>query len=423
MDYRWNNASAVAAAGMLDVSDKKILSWSSGDVYRSDVECDDFGAFDLLYNPAIFGETDKEGLKELRMGHIQLPFPIVNIHYLRGNNAILSDILRMKREELESVIYMKAFLVLDPGKSGLKYKQIVSSEEYQEKHLASAGGRFLMGAEAVEAVMEKEGVVHRDGIILRTLPVIPILMRLRKPFCEGGVKAEWSASDLDYLYGRILSSCRRFFRIKKEGFPSFVLIDERRLLQKAVDNLIDNGRMGAPLTDKFGRPLDSLAEIYDEALSGFTEEEFRLTVPDGYKLLDTKEVGAALKKYRSIQNLLAQQDLPTEDDIVNGTIDDTLEQDLYKAEEEITQMLKPFAVALAKKYFPECYQKFPERLIESALRVPAYAISWYGVSDGSIEYYCMYAMYKQLKFFAKKVAEDTQESRRQRRLVWLMPKI
>lgn len=178
MDYRWNNASAVAAAGMLDVSDKKILSWSSGDVYRSDVECDDFGAFDLLYNPAIFGETDKEGLKELRMGHIQLPFPIVNIHYLCGNNAILSDLLRMKREELESVIYMKAFLVLDPGKSGLKYKQIVSSEEYQEKHLASAGGKFLMGAEAVEAVMEKEGVVHKDGIILRTLPVIPILMRL-----------------------------------------------------------------------------------------------------------------------------------------------------------------------------------------------------------------------------------------------------
>ena len=239
-------------------------------------------------------EVTRSKVRRERMGHIELAAPVSHIWYFRGIPSRMGLVLDMSPRLLERILYFNAYVVLDPGDTDLEIKDILSEKDYRDKIETAGGGfRAQMGAEAVkellqainleeqcsslkEALRSSKGqkrvrIIKRlealesfrisgnrpDWMILDTIPVIPPDLRPMVQL-DGG---RFATSDLNDLYRRVINRNNRLKRLLTLGAPSIIIRNEKRMLQEAVDALINNGRKGKPVTGPGNRPLKSLSDM------------------------------------------------------------------------------------------------------------------------------------------------------------------
>ena len=239
-------------------------------------------------------EVTKASVRRERMGHIELAAPVSHIWYFKGIPSRMGLILDMSPRTLEKVLYFANYIVLDPADSGLQYKQVLTEKEYQDAR-ESYGYNFRVGMGA-ESVMEllKAIDLEKDAAELKAELVdatgqkrARIIKRLEvvESFRESGNRPEWmimtaipvippdlrpmvqldggrfATSDLNDLYRRIINRNNRLKRLLELGAPDIIVRNEKRMLQEAVDALIDNGRRGRPVTGPGNRALKSLSDM------------------------------------------------------------------------------------------------------------------------------------------------------------------
>ncbi|MFH5837376.1 DNA-directed RNA polymerase subunit beta' [Proteiniclasticum sp. C24MP] len=240
-------------------------------------------------------EVTKSKVRRERMGHIELAAPVSHIWYFKGIPSRMGLILDMSPRSLERILYFASYVVLDPKESTLMKKQILSEREYRE-HIEQEGyGSFeaKMGAEAVKDLLaeldleamsielkealktatgqKKIRIIRRlevvesfrqsgnrpDWMIIDVIPVIPPDIRPMVQL-DGG---RFATSDLNDLYRRVINRNNRLKKLLDLGAPDIIVRNEKRMLQEAVDALIDNGRRGRPVTGPGNRPLKSLSDM------------------------------------------------------------------------------------------------------------------------------------------------------------------
>ncbi|QAT43517.1 DNA-directed RNA polymerase subunit beta' [Aminipila luticellarii] len=304
-------------------STEKILSWSHGEVKKP--ETINYRTLkpekDGLFCERIFGptkdwechcgkykrirykgivcdrcgvEVTKAKVRRERMGHIALAAPVSHIWYFKGIPSRIGLVLDISPRNLEKVLYFAAYIVTDPGNTSFGYKEILTEQQYREareKH----GNDFKagMGAEAIRELLtqidlpvlsedlrkklkeasgqKKIRIVRRleviealrishnkpEWMILEVIPVIPPDLRPMVQL-DGG---RFATSDLNDLYRRVINRNNRLKRLLELGAPDIIVRNEKRMLQEAVDALIDNGRRGRPVTGPGSRPLKSLSDM------------------------------------------------------------------------------------------------------------------------------------------------------------------
>ncbi len=239
-------------------------------------------------------EITKSSVRRERMGYIELAAPVSHIWYFKGIPSRMGLILDLSPRVLEKVLYFASYIVLDPGETTLEYKQVLSEKEYQDAR-EEWGPKFRagMGAEAIKELLldidlEKEYQELKEGLdtssgqkrtriikrlevveafresgnlpawmIMDCIPVIPPDLRPMVQL-DGG---RFATSDLNDLYRRIINRNNRLKRLLDLGAPDIIVRNEKRMLQEAVDALIDNGRRGRPVTGPGNRALKSLSDM------------------------------------------------------------------------------------------------------------------------------------------------------------------
>ena len=240
-------------------------------------------------------EVTRAKVRRERMGHIELAAPVSHIWYFKGIPSRMSLLLDISPRSLEKVLYFAAFIVTDPGETSLQYKQLLTDKEYREAVETFGEGSFKagMGAEAIKillkeldldeiaeslkedlestSVQKKTRAIKRmevieafrksenkpEWIILDVIPVIPPELRPMVPL-DGG---RFATSDLNDLYRRVINRNNRLKRLLELKAPDIIIRNEKRMLQEAVDALIDNGRRGRAVTGVGSRPLKSLSDL------------------------------------------------------------------------------------------------------------------------------------------------------------------
>jgi DNA-directed RNA polymerase subunit beta' len=229
-----------------------------------------------------------------RMGHIELAAPVVHTWYLRNSPSRLATLLDIKSKDLEEVVYLASYIVIDPGETDLQYKQILSEAEYSQKYMEYMGKfKALTGAEAVKVLLKRldlqaeslqlrtdlptaskqkrekiikrlevvEAFVNSDNkpewMVMDVLPVIPPELRPMVQL-DGG---RFATTDLNDLYRRILNRNNRLKRQFEQQAPHLITKNEKRMLQEAVDALIDNSKRGRKVVVEKNRPLKSLSDL------------------------------------------------------------------------------------------------------------------------------------------------------------------
>ena len=239
-------------------------------------------------------EITKSNVRRERMGHIELAAPVSHIWYFKGIPSRMGLILDISPRTLEKVLYFASYIVLDKGETDLQYKQVLSEAEYQEAYEKYGKSfRVGMGAESIKELLEAIDL-EKDSVELKAALKTAtgqkrarIIKRLEvvEAFRESGNRPEWmimtvipvippdlrpmvqldggrfATSDLNDLYRRIINRNNRLRRLLELGAPDIIVRNEKRMLQEAVDALIDNGRRGRPVTGPGNRALKSLSDM------------------------------------------------------------------------------------------------------------------------------------------------------------------
>ena len=305
-------------------SPEKILEWSHGEVkkpetinYRT-LKPEKDGLFcERIFGPTKYWEChcgrykrgrykgivcDKCGVevtrakvRRERMGHIELAVPVSHIWYFKGIPCRMKMLLDMSPRSLEQVLYFAAYVVTDPGETPLAYKQVLTDKEYRDavEQYGAKSFKAGMGAEAIRELLcdldlpkleqeLREEIANASGqkranaikrlevieafiksgnrpewIILTVVPVIPPELRPMVQL-DGG---RFATSDLNDLYRRVINRNNRLKRLLELRAPDIIVRNEKRMLQEAVDSLIDNGRRSRPVTGPGNRPLKSLSDM------------------------------------------------------------------------------------------------------------------------------------------------------------------
>ncbi|MDO4552733.1 MAG: DNA-directed RNA polymerase subunit beta', partial [Bacillota bacterium] len=239
-------------------------------------------------------EVTKAKVRRERMGHIELAAPVSHIWYFKGIPSRMGLVLDISPRNLEKVLYFAAYIVVDPGESNLGYKEILTEQQYRDARDAYGNNfRAGMGAEAVRELLnhidlealsaemrkklkdstgqKKIRIVRRmeviealrlsgnqpEWMVMEVIPVIPPDLRPMVQL-DGG---RFATSDLNDLYRRVINRNNRLKRLLELSAPDIIVRNEKRMLQEAVDALIDNGRRGRPVTGPGSRPLKSLSDM------------------------------------------------------------------------------------------------------------------------------------------------------------------
>ncbi|MFW5984656.1 MAG: DNA-directed RNA polymerase subunit beta' [Halanaerobiaceae bacterium] len=239
-------------------------------------------------------EVTRSKVRRERMGHIELAAPCTHIWFFKGIPSRLGLIMDMSPRALEKVIYFVSYIVIDPGETPLSIKQLLSESEYREAR-EKYGDSFTagMGAESVKKILQnmdvkkevrdlkkevsdatgqrrkrairrlkvmdgiKDSGVQPEWLVMEVIPVIPPDLRPMVQL-DGG---RFATSDLNDLYRRVINRNNRLKRLLDLGAPNIIIRNEKRMLQEAVDALVDNGRRGRPVTGAGNRPLKSLSDM------------------------------------------------------------------------------------------------------------------------------------------------------------------
>ncbi len=240
-------------------------------------------------------EVTRAKVRRERMGHIELAAPVSHIWYFKGIPSRMGLILNMSPRQLEKVLYFAAYVVIDPGKTKLQKKEVITETVYRENIEKYGVGKFRagMGAEAIKELLSeldletmatelRAELIDAQGqkkaravkvlevveafrtsgnkpewMVLEVVPVIPPEIRPMVQL-DGG---RFATSDLNDLYRRVINRNNRLKRLLDLGAPDIIVRNEKRMLQEAVDALIDNGRRGKPVTGPGNRPLKSLSDM------------------------------------------------------------------------------------------------------------------------------------------------------------------
>jgi DNA-directed RNA polymerase subunit beta' len=239
-------------------------------------------------------EVTRSKVRRERMGHIELAAPVSHIWYFKGIPSRMGLLLDMSPRSLEKVLYYAAYIVTDPGDTPLMQKQLLTEAEYRDaREKYGSGFKAGMGAEAIKKLLEaidldklskelrqelrqvsgqrKVRAIRRlevvesfrksgnrpEWMVLDVIPVIPPELRPMVQL-DGG---RFATSDLNDLYRRVINRNNRLKRLLDLGAPDIIVRNEKRMLQEAVDALIDNGRRGRPVTGPGNRPLKSLSDM------------------------------------------------------------------------------------------------------------------------------------------------------------------
>ena len=239
-------------------------------------------------------EVTKSKVRRSRMGHIELAAPMSHIWYFKGIPSRMGLLLDMSPRSLEKILYFASYVVINPGETGLNEKELINEDKFRAVY-REHGNTFEvgMGAEAVKKLLqnidlEKESKMLREDLKdstgqkrVRTIRRLEVVEAFRK----SGNKPEWmildaipvippdlrpmvqldggrfATSDLNDLYRRVINRNNRLKRLLELGAPDIIVRNEKRMLQEAVDALIDNGRRGRPVTGPGNRPLKSLSDM------------------------------------------------------------------------------------------------------------------------------------------------------------------
>ncbi|WP_158738318.1 DNA-directed RNA polymerase subunit beta' [Alteribacillus sp. YIM 98480] len=274
-------------------------------------------------------EVTRAKVRRERMGHIELAAPVSHIWYFKGIPSRMGLVLDMSPRSLEEVIYFASYVVTDTGETPLEYKQLLSEKEYRSYYdKYGRGFSAQMGAEAIRKLLQdidldKEVKILKDELetaqgqrrtraikrlevlesfrnsgnhpswmILDVLPVIPPELRPMVQL-DGG---RFATSDLNDLYRRVINRNNRLKRLLDLGAPNIIVQNEKRMLQEAVDALIDNGRRGRPVTGPGNRPLKSLSHMLKGKQGRFRQNLLGKRVD--YSGRSVIVVGPALKMYQ-----------------------------------------------------------------------------------------------------------------------------
>jgi DNA-directed RNA polymerase subunit beta' len=239
-------------------------------------------------------EVTRSKVRRERMGHIELAAPVSHIWYFKGIPSRMGLILDISPRSLEKVLYFASYIVLDPADTPLMKKQLLTENEYRE-HRAKYGASFKvgMGAEAVQHLLEELDLEKMNDDLRQELKEVSGQRKIRairrlevvEAFRKSGNKPSWmildavpvippelrpmvqldggrfATSDLNDLYRRVINRNNRLKRLLDLGAPDIIVRNEKRMLQEAVDALIDNGRRGRPVTGPGNRPLKSLSDM------------------------------------------------------------------------------------------------------------------------------------------------------------------
>ncbi|HCQ3599126.1 TPA: DNA-directed RNA polymerase subunit beta' [Staphylococcus aureus] len=274
-------------------------------------------------------EVTKSKVRRERMGHIELAAPVSHIWYFKGIPSRMGLLLDMSPRALEEVIYFASYVVVDPGPTGLEKKTLLSEAEFRD-YYDKYPGQFVakMGAEGIKDLLEEidldeELKLLRDELesatgqrltraikrlevvesfrnsgnkpswmILDVLPIIPPEIRPMVQL-DGG---RFAKSDLNDLYRRVINRNNRLKRLLDLGAPGIIVQNEKRMLQEAVDALIDNGRRGRPVTGPGNRPLKSLSHMLKGKQGRFRQNLLGKRVD--YSGRSVIAVGPSLKMYQ-----------------------------------------------------------------------------------------------------------------------------
>ncbi|MBR4234941.1 MAG: DNA-directed RNA polymerase subunit beta' [Clostridia bacterium] len=284
-------------------------------------------------------EVTKSKVRRERMGHIELAAPVSHIWYFKGIPSRMGTLLKMSPRALEQILYYASYIVLDPGTTTLEKHQILTEGEYQEKcrEFGKSEFRVGIGAEAVREMLreidldelsaelrsefdkiaqkasgketdsqKKQQIVKRlevveafrqsgnkpEWMVLDVLPVIPPELRPMVQL-DGG---RFATADLNDLYRRVINRNDRLKRMLEMGAPEIITRNEKRMLQEAVDALIDNGRRGRPVTGAGGRTLKSLSDLLRGKQGRFRQNLLGKRVD--YSGRSVIVVGPSLKMYQ-----------------------------------------------------------------------------------------------------------------------------
>ena len=313
-------------------------------------------------------EVTKSAVRRERMGHIELATPIAHIWYLKGIPSRMGLILDMSPKQLEEIIYFVSYVVIDKGSTPLEYKQVLSERDYRKcfeqfghtfeakigaeavqtllkqvdldsefekvsKELKEAQGqrrsKLLKRLEAIEAFRSSEN--QPEWMILEALPVIPPDLRPMLQL-DGG---RFATSDLNDLYRRVINRNNRLKKLLELGTPSIIVQNEKRMLQEAVDALIDNGRRSKPITGAGGRALKSLSHTLKGKQGRFRQNLLGKRVD--YSGRSVIAVGPDLKMYQcGIPREMALNLFKPF--VINGLVRDQLATNIKAAERLIDKM-------------------------------------------------------------------------------------
>lgn len=239
-------------------------------------------------------EVTRSKVRRERLGHIELAAPVSHIWYFKGIPSRMGLLLDMSPRHLEKILYFASYVVIDTGNTPLLKKQLLSENEYREfREKYGQNFRALMGAEAIKKLLEeidtekltvelkkevkevsgqrrirairrlevvesfRKSLSRPEWMIMDVIPVIPPELRPMVQL-DGG---RFATSDLNDLYRRVINRNNRLKRLLELGAPDIIVRNEKRMLQEAVDALIDNGRRGRPVTGPGNRPLKSLSDM------------------------------------------------------------------------------------------------------------------------------------------------------------------
>ena len=240
-------------------------------------------------------EVTRSKVRRERLGHIELAAPVSHIWYFRGTPSRMSLLLDVSPKQLERVLYFGAYIVVDPGTTGLAKCAIIDEMEYHEnvEKYGKSAFKAMMGAEAVKILLQELDIealtaqLHEDYQSATGQKKARIIKRLEvlESFKKSGNKPEWmildvlpvlppelrpmvqldggrfATSDLNDLYRRVINRNNRLSKLLQLGAPEIIVRNEKRMLQEAVDALIDNGRRGRPVTGASSRALKSLSDM------------------------------------------------------------------------------------------------------------------------------------------------------------------